>query len=127
MAAEKEKNQGEGAVVDEKSEARYNTESTLEGELKAGEWQRLSEFEKDKKRSRQVKRIAMIEAISNRITQLEKLFYQLVANHRQKAVALLAEMKRLRFLKEYLLQALIWEEQRELEAHDIPRELEGLI
>jgi hypothetical protein len=101
--------------------------STLDHEIKAGEWQRLKEFKAYKKRSRQGKIIATHQALSNRLRQLEVLFYQLVSNHPQKATKLLKEIKRLRFLKEYLLQALIWEEQGQIEDHSIPEELDELI
>ena len=101
--------------------------SDMEHEIKAGEWQRLKEFRVYRKRTRQGKIIATHQALSNRLAQLERLFYQLVSNHPQKATKLLKEIKRLRFLKEYLLQALIWEEQGVLEDHDTPDELEELI
>ncbi len=101
--------------------------SALEEEIKAGEWQRLKNFDTYKKRTRQGKIIAMHKALSNRIEQLEQLFYQLVRNHPEKAVNLLKEIKKLRFLKEYLLQCLIWEERGELENHDMPDELADLM
>jgi len=102
-------------------------ESRLQEEIQAGEWQRLSNFETYRTRSRQGKIIATHQALANRIKQLETLFYQLVKNHPQKSVKLLAEIKRLRILLEYLLQALIWEEKGELEEHRSPEELEGMI
>lgn len=101
--------------------------STLDLEIKVGEWQRLREFKTYRKRTRQGKIIATHQALSNRLKQLEILFYQMVSSHPQRATKLLKEIKRLRFLKEYLLQALIWEEQWELEDHSIPNELEELI
>ncbi|MCL4354548.1 hypothetical protein M1349_03730 [Patescibacteria group bacterium] len=123
METEKSKEQSERKEsFDEKKDS-----SRLQEEIDAGEWQRLREFETYKKRSRQGKIIAMHQAISNRIKQLELLFYQLVANHPQKAKKLLEEIKRLRFLREFLLQCLIWEERGELEDHDMPGELESLI
>ncbi len=102
-------------------------DSDLNREIQAGEWQRLREFKTYRKRSRQGKIIATHQAISNRLQQLESLFYQLVRNHPQKATKLLKEIKRLRLLKEYLLQALIWDEQGVFEDHDAPEELEELI
>ncbi len=102
-------------------------DSSLDHEIKAGEWQRLKEFRTYRKRTRQGKIIATHQAFSNRLAQLETMFYQLVSAHPQKATKLLKEIKRLRFLKEYLLQALIWEERGELEDHDMPDDLEELI
>ncbi|HVZ67570.1 MAG TPA: hypothetical protein VG917_04920 [Patescibacteria group bacterium] len=104
-----------------------SSDSELEDEIKAGEWQRLREFKVYRKRSRQGKIIATHQALSNRIAQLERLFYQLVANQPQKAGKLLKEIKKLRALKEYLLQCLIWNEQGELDDHPMPEELEPLI
>ncbi|HVT00962.1 MAG TPA: hypothetical protein VHE53_01865 [Patescibacteria group bacterium] len=102
-------------------------DTDLDEEIKAGEWQRLREFKTYRKRSRQGKIIATHQALSNRIAQLEKLFYQLVANQPQKAGKLLKEIKKLRALKEYLLQALIWEEQGQFDDHSTPDELEDII
>src|SRR3989344_597459 len=93
------------------SESEEDQGSDFDQEIKAGEWKRLKEFKIYRKRTRQGKIIATHQALSNRLAQLERLFYQLVSNHPQKATKLLKEIKRLRFLKEYLLQALIWEEQ----------------
>ncbi len=102
-------------------------DSQLDEEIKAGEWTRLREFKTYRKRSRQGKIIATHQALSNRLAQIEKLFYQLVRDHPEKATKLLKEIKRLRFLKEYLLQALIWEEKGQFSDHDSPEELEDLI
>lgn len=98
-------------------------ESRLQEEILAGEWMRLNEFDVYRRRSRQGKIIATIQALENRIAQLERHFYQLVAKYPQKATNLLAEIKKLRYFKEYLLQCLIWEERGELDDHDIPFEL----
>jgi hypothetical protein len=100
--------------------------SSLEEEIKAGEWKNLKNFETYRQRSRQGKIIATHKALSNRIKQLEMLFYQLVKDNPKKATKLLLEIKRLRFLQEFLLNALVWEEQGELENHDFPGELSGL-
>lgn len=109
------------------SQENKKAESRLQEEIQAGEWQRLSNFETYRTRSRQGKIIVTHQALANRIKQLETLFYQLVKNHPQKSVKLLAEIKRLRALLEYLLQALIWEEKGEFEEHRSPEELEGMI
>lgn len=103
------------------------SESRLQEEIAAGEWQRLSGFDTYRKRTRQGKIIVMIDAITNRIIQLERMFYPLVRNHPQKAVKLLSEIKRLRFLKEYLLQCLIWDAHGEFEDHTVPFELEDFL
>ncbi len=106
---------------------RENAESVsrLEEEIKAGEWKNLKRFEAYRQRSRQGRIIATHKALSNRIKQLEYLFYQMVANNPKKSLKLLTEIKRLRFLLDYLLNALIWEERGEIEEHDVPEELEG--
>lgn len=101
--------------------------STLEEEIQAGEWQRLNEFPSFKRRSRQGRIVATYQAISNRLNQLVVLYYQFVRNHPEKAIRLLREIKRLRFLQEFLLNCLIWEEQGELEDREIPHELSELI
>jgi hypothetical protein len=69
----------------------------------------------------------MHQAISNRIKQLEKLFYPLVRDHPGRAEKLLMEIKKLRYLQQYLLQAYVWENQGELNEHEIPSELEDLL
>ncbi|MGE5041410.1 MAG: hypothetical protein ACM3IJ_00730 [Candidatus Levyibacteriota bacterium] len=101
--------------------------SEIDREIIAGEWENLTNNETYRKRSRSGRIIAMHQAISNRIKQLEKLFYQLVRDHPEKSEKMLARIKRLRFLQQYLLQAYAWEEQGELYSHPIPEELEGLI
>ncbi|HRN96814.1 MAG TPA: hypothetical protein PLD54_05200 [Candidatus Levybacteria bacterium] len=103
------------------------SESDLQHEIDAGEWMRLREFSVYRRRSRQGKIIATLQALTNRIIQLEKLFYQLVSTQPQKSTKLLAEIKRLRVLKEYLLQCLIWEEQGDFDDSSVPYELEGML
>lgn len=103
------------------------TESDLQHEIDAGEWMRLKEFSVYRKRSRQGKIIATLQALTNRIVQLEKLFYQLVSTQPQSSTKLLKEIKRLRTLKEYLLQCLIWEEQGNFDEESVPYELEGML
>lgn len=101
--------------------------SDLDREILAGEWEMLTRNEIYRNRTRGGRIIAIHQAISNRIKQLEKLFYPLVRDHPQKAEKLLAEIKRLRFLQQYLLQAYAWEEQGEFDDHNIPEELEKLL
>lgn len=103
------------------------TDTSLDSEIKAGEWQRLYEFPSYQKRSRQGKIIATYKAISNRLNQLIDLYYELVRNSPDKAVRLLKEIKRLRYLQSFLLDCLIWEERGELKDHPIPPELADLL
>lgn len=115
---------------DEKEEPQSfdkKSDSSLDEEINAGEWQRLNEFPSFRKRSRQGKIIATYQAISNRLNQLVALYYQFVRNHPDKAVRLLMEIKKLRYLQEYLLNCLIWEERGELKDSDIPPELSDLL
>lgn len=107
------------------SEESETPESSLDEEIKAGEWQRLKDFPKYQRRSRQGKIIATYQAISNRLNQLVALYYELCRNHPEKAVRLLKEIKRLRFLQNFLLECIIWEERVEFEEKEIPLELEG--
>lgn len=101
--------------------------SELDREILAGEWEMLTRNETYQKRTRAGRIIAMHQAISNRIKQLEKLFYPLVRDHPQKAEKLLVEIKRLRLLQQYLLQAYVWEEQGEFDEHAMPEELEEFL
>ncbi len=104
-----------------------NLRSTLEDMILAGEWQMLTKNEVYKGRSRSAKIIAMHQAISNRIKELEKLFYPLVRNYPEKAQKLLDEIKKLRAFKDYLLQAYVWEKQGVFTEDDIPPELKKLL
>ncbi len=115
----------EGEFAQEQTDK--NPRSTLEDMIVAGEWQMLTKNEIYKGRSRSAKTIAMHQAISNRIKELEKLFYPLVRNYPEKAQKLLDEIKQLRLLKDYLLQAYVWERQGVFTEDDIPEELEKLI
>lgn len=120
MKKENEEEILEGAAVEHEM-------SDLDREVLAGEWENLTKNEFYHKRTRAGKIIAMHQAITNRIKQLEKLFYPLVRNHPEKAEKLLWEIKKLRFFQEYLLQAYVWEEQGVFDEHDIPDELEELL
>ena len=101
--------------------------SGLDQEIIAGEWDNLTKNDLYHKRTRAGKIIAMHQALTNRIKQLEKLFYPLVRNYPEKAEKLLQEIKKLRFLQEYLLQAYVWEEQGVFDEKHIPPELEKLL
>ncbi len=99
----------------------------LDAEIAAGEWTHLKNFKTYQQRSRQGKIIAMHKAVSNRLQQLEKLYYPLVGKYPQKALKLLQELKQLRTMQEYLLQCLVWEEKNELTSDLVPSELWELI
>ena len=115
-------------VVEEMSESQDpESQSSLEEEVKAGEWTRLNEFGAFQRRSRQGKIIATYQAISNRLNQLVSLYYELVRNNPQKSVRLLREIKKLRSLQEYLLKCLIWEEEGDFESHPVPEELMNIL
>lgn len=106
-------------------EEEESPQTTLDEEIRAGEWQRLKEFAAYRKRSRQGKIIATYQAISNRLNQLVALYYELVRNSPDKALRLLKEIKRLRFLQSFLLECIIWEKEGQLEDQEMPLELEG--
>ncbi len=114
---------------DEAIEGKLHEEqiSDLDREILAGEWDNLTKHDLYHKRTRAGKIIAMHQAISNRIKQLEKLFYPLVRDHPEKAQKLLDEIKKLRALKDFLLQAYVWEEQGVFSEDDIPEELKKLL
>lgn len=115
----------EGEFEEEKEDT--NPRSTLEDMILAGEWQMLTKNDVYKGRSRSAKIIAMHQAISNRIKELEKLFYPLVRNYPEKAQKLLDEIKKLRVLKDYLLQAYVWDRQGVFTEDDIPEELKKFL
>ncbi len=115
----------EGEFAEEQKD--QNPRSTLEDMILAGEWQMLTKNDVYKGRSRSAKIIAMHQAISNRIKELEKLFYPLVRNYPEKAQKLLDEIKKLRSLKDYLLQAYVWDRQGTFTEDDIPEELKKLL
>ena len=65
--------------------------------------------------------------LRNRIKELEKLFYPMVRDFPQKAEKLLEQIKKLRALQQFLLQAYAWEKQGVLTDEDIPEELEEFL
>lgn len=116
----------------------YSEKQTdLDIELKAGEWKNLSRLKTYRQRSRQGKIIATHQAVSNRLNQLEQLFYKLARNNPQKSAKMLSEIKKLRLIQDILLQCIAWsgdgrsdsEIDRSLAAHkeDIPQEVWELI
>ena len=125
-----EKEQKEHAQSKEKEygeDGHSEKQLDLDAEIAAGEWTNLKKFKTYQQRSRQGKIIAMHKAVSNRLQQLEKLYYPLVGKYPQKALKLLQELKQLRTMQEYLLQCLVWEEKNELTPDLVPSELWELI
>jgi hypothetical protein len=106
----------------------YSEKQTdLDIEMKAGEWQSLSRFKTYRQRSRQGKIIATHQAVSNRLSQLEKLYYKLVRDNPMKGEKLLAEIKKLRLTQDILLQCIAWEPKGELTKDKVPQDVWNLI
>jgi len=116
----------------------YSEKQTdLDIEMKAGEWQSLSRFKTYRQRSRQGKIIATHQTVSNRLNQLEKLYYKLVRDNPSKGEKMLAEIKKLRLMQDILLQCIAWSGgagsrsavERDLEDHrdEIPQVVWDLI
>jgi hypothetical protein len=80
----------------------------LDIELKAGEWKNLSRFKTYRQRSRQGKIIATHQAVSNRLNQLEQMYYKLVRDNPARGERLLSEIKKLRLIQDILLQCIAW-------------------
>jgi hypothetical protein len=99
----------------------------LDIEIGAGEWQNLRRFNTFRARSRQGKIIATHKAVSNRLRQLEKLFYELARNNPKKSEKMLIEIKKLRLIQEVLLQCLVWTREDSLEKDMVPLEVWELI
>lgn len=102
-------------------------ELDLDIEIRAGEWQNLRKFNTYQKRSRQGKIIATHKAVSNRLRQLENLFYELARNNPKKSQKMLVELKKLRLIQEILLQCLVWTREDSLEKGMVPQEVWDLI
>jgi predicted RNA-binding protein len=115
----------------EESETDYTgyseKQTDLDVEMKAGEWQNLSRFKTYRQRSRQGKIIATHQAVSNRLNQLEKLYYKLVRDNPAKGEKLLAEIKKLRLTQDILLQCIAWEPKGELTKDRVPQDVWDLI
>ena len=125
MVIEAEEDTIEGEF--ENNESTEDSMSSLDQEILAGEWEKLTQNETYRNRTRAGKIIAMHQAITNRIKELEKLFYPMVRDFPQKAEKLLEQIKKLRQLQQFLLQAYVWEKQGVLTDEDIPEELEELL
>lgn len=102
-------------------------QAALDSEIASGEWQSLSKFKHYKQRSRQWKIIATHQAVSNRLRQLEKMYYTLVRDHPSKGEKLLLQMKHLRLIQDILLQCMAWEPAGQLEEDMVPGEVWSLI
>lgn len=112
---------------EQNKEKEESEESTLEEEIRAGEWQNLRRLKRYRKRSRQGKIIGTYQAISNRLNQLVSLYYQLVGSSPKEAIPLLKELKKLQYLQEVLLRCLVWEPKGTITEGDVPEEVWDLI
>ncbi len=99
----------------------------LDAEIQAGEWETLKKFKTYQRRSRQWKIIATYKAISNRLSQLVKLYYKLVSNNPKQGDKMLKDLRHLRKLQEILLQCMAWEPKGQLEKDMVPEEVWELI
>jgi hypothetical protein len=123
---ERDKKKEQSSV--EADESGYSEkQDALNAEIQAGEWQSLSKFNTYQKRSRQWKIIATHQAVSNRLRQLEKLYYTLVRDHPTKGEKLLYQMKQLRLIQDVLLQCMAWEPAGQLTEDMVPIEVWELI
>jgi len=122
---EHEKESPEEVETDEGGHSEKQTD--LDIEIRAGEWQSLRRFKRFQQRSRQGKIIAMHQAVTNRLAQLNKLFYPLVAKHPKQAEKLLMELRKLRLMQDFLLQCLVWEKNGELTKDMVPQEVWKMI
>jgi len=112
----------------EKSEKREaKTESDLDREIVAGEWTRLIRFKTYRQRSRQGRILAVYQALSNRLDQLVKAFYELARQNQSLAAAgkLMKEINYLRKVRDNLLVCLTWSEADVLP--ELPEEVEEII
>ena len=104
---------------EEIEEGEGGEKSGLEREIAAGEWTRLSEFKIYRRRTRQGRILAAYQALSNRLDQLVKAFYNLARENRslKEAEKLLEEINYLKKIREILLRCLTWKER------EVPPEL----
>jgi len=99
----------------------------LDREIAAGEWTRLSRFKIYRQRSRQGRILAVYQALSNRLDQLVKAFYELAKENRSLGTAekLMKEINYLRRVRDSLLVCLTWNESDVLP--ELPAEVEAVI
>ena len=74
-----ERDKGERAKFKADYAGHSEAQTDLNNEIQAGEWQGLSKFKTYRQRSRQGKILATHQAVSNRLRQLEKMYYTLVS------------------------------------------------
>lgn len=124
---ERENEEAPGDEVETDFTGFSEKQTDLDIELKAGEWKNLSRFKTYRQRSRQGKIIATHQAVSNRLNQLEQMYYKLVRDNPAKGERLLSEIKKLRLIQDILLQCIAWEPKGELKEEMIPSEVWDLI
>ena len=102
-------------------------ELNLDSEIVAGEWMRLSRYKVYRRRSRQGRILAVYQALSNRLDQLVKVFYELARQNRSLSAAdkLMKEINYLRKVRDTLLMCLTWSEGEVLP--QLPEEVEEII
>lgn len=125
MDYEKAKSKEES--TNKESRQAFAQESTLDQEIIAGEWTRLCKYKAYKRRSRQGRILAVYQALSNRLDQLVKVFYELAREDKSLKAAekMLKEIKHLREIREKLLYWLTWNEN-DVEP-PLPDEVEEII
>ncbi|MCG2691932.1 hypothetical protein L6272_03830 [Microgenomates group bacterium] len=114
--------------VKEKSEKRETkAEFDLDREIAAGEWMRLVRYKVYRQRSRQGRILAVYQALSNRLDQLVKAFYELAKQQQTLPAAekLMKEINYLRKVRDNLLMCLTWNEADV--APQLPEEVEEII
>lgn len=109
------------------NEQKSKSESSLEREIIAGEWMRLCRYKVYRMRSRQGRVLAVYRAISNRLDQLVKVFYELAKENKtlNSAKELMQEITYLRKVRDNLLQYITWNKNTVLS--QIPEEVKTVI
>lgn len=104
-----------------------NEKDLLSREIAAGEWMRLIRYKTYRQRSRQGRILAVYQALSNRLDQLVKVFYELARENRSLAASakLMKEINYLRKIRDNLLVSLTWSEADVLP--ELPEEVEEII
>ncbi|AKM79221.1 MAG: hypothetical protein UX85_C0007G0084 [Candidatus Beckwithbacteria bacterium GW2011_GWB1_47_15] len=118
--------QPESTQESQTSQESPQDQSDLNQEIAAGEWTTLSQHATYRKRSRQGRILAVYQALSNRLDQLVKVFYELAAQEKSLPAAekMLKEINRLRELRDSLLLWLTWTEDAKPQ---IPDEVEKVV
>lgn len=104
-----------------------NEKDLLSREIAAGEWMRLNRYKTYRQRSRQGRILAVYQALSNRLDQLVKVFYELARENRslEASAKLMKEISYLRKIRDNLLASLTWSEADVLP--ELPEEVEEII